>query len=172
MTNVDFYIIGATEQHSMDRFACLVAEKAYTKGLRVYMHLNSLNDCERVDEALWFFKEESFVPHGLLNISPKSDSLNIKPIGDTVTKTTQNDKTDHKLLNRTPIQIGTRLESNHHFDMLINLSHQIPDLSQHVKRVAEIVSQQPDLLLLKRNHYKQYKDRGFNLKKYDLRKQR
>ena len=175
MTNVDFYILDAQTQNARQHFVCLLAQKAYTQGHKVYIHNDTLNDCKSMDEALWEYRDESFIPHrlhGLLNNQEKNVSLIKKSNSDRVTKVHHNNKGEYKYLNRTPIHIGHQLESNHSFEVLINLSHQVPGFIDQFDRVAEIVCQQPEWLSLKRQHYRQYKDLGYSVNQHDLRKQR
>ena len=48
-----------------DLALCERVEQAYAAGLRVYVWAESQADARHLDDLLWEFREDSFVPHGL-----------------------------------------------------------------------------------------------------------
>ncbi|GAB6063503.1 DNA polymerase III subunit chi [Deferrisoma palaeochoriense] len=48
-----------------DLALCDTVERAYEAGLRVYVWAESQADARHLDDLLWEFREDSFVPHAL-----------------------------------------------------------------------------------------------------------
>ena len=92
-------------------------------------------ESSRLDELLWSFKAEAFIPHD--RFDPRSQA---------------------------PIQISHEAEPVLHQDVLINLSPQIPPYFSRFSRVAEVVPQAADDRATARENFKYYKDRGYPLK--------
>ena len=63
MTEVDFYILNNDDALQRARFACRLADKAYKLGHRVYIHTESAQQTNQLDDLLWTFQQNSFVPH-------------------------------------------------------------------------------------------------------------
>ena len=82
----------------------------YRKGRQIYVHTSTEEQAKTLNEQLWTFKEDSFVPHSL-----HSEAMDV------------------------PIKIGFDHEPEEHQDVLINLSGQIPHFFSRFDRVAEIV---------------------------------
>jgi DNA polymerase-3 subunit chi len=62
MTQVEFFEIrGPRWQHIL----CEHAERAFATGQRVYLLADSEAAARHLDELLWTFRDDSFVPHGL-----------------------------------------------------------------------------------------------------------
>lgn len=62
MSSVDFYEVKAPR---WELVLCRHVETAYEAGERVYVRCSSEALARHVDELLWTFREDSFVPHGL-----------------------------------------------------------------------------------------------------------
>ena len=54
----------------MEMQACEIAEENYARGNRVQIVVVDQEQAERLDDLLWTFKPDSFVPHGLWAGSP------------------------------------------------------------------------------------------------------
>lgn len=109
MTRVDFYILQDVELDAMHRFACRLASKAMSNGNEIYIHAADDAAAKSLDDLLWLYPEQRFVPHGL-----------------TADKTSA------------PIHIGWE-EPRQIDDVLINLSGEVPGFFGRFDRVAEIV---------------------------------
>jgi DNA polymerase-3 subunit chi len=132
-TRVDFYILDATEPAKRLGFACRLTEKAYGLEHRVYAHMATAQDAEQLDEMLWTFRQDSFVPHQLL------------------TETTEK---------RAPVSIGTADSCETNGDLLINLADTAPAFITEFQRVAEIVGGDEQSRQAGRERFKQYRDMG------------
>lgn len=144
MTRVDFYILPAQDHQARQDFACRLIEKAFRMGHRIYIHTNDETQSQALDDLLWSFRPSSFIPHALLRSAESEE--------------------------RPPIEIGHGEEPHDHHDVLINLSHQVPQFFSRFERVTEVVVQDQQVLNATRQNYKFYKDRGYPLQRHDMRK--
>ena len=143
MTQVDFYILPATEQEKQLLFACGLTEKAWQRGHQVFIQAQDRTQAEQIDQLLWQFRPDSFIPHLLID-DEKIDSV--------------------------PVAIGFDEQCGQHHDVMINLCEHIPDHFSRFERVAEIVFQQQTLLAAKRNDWRFYQQRGYQLNRHDMRR--
>ena len=97
MARVDFYILPDRAANSRPLLACRLAEKAYRLGHRVYIHVESAQQAQYLDDLLWSFRQGSFIPHGITPPQPGDD---------------------------TPVLIGWQDAPAGATEVLINLSHE------------------------------------------------
>ncbi|QGM21269.1 DNA polymerase III subunit chi [Spiribacter sp. 2438] len=64
MPRIDFYILASEGADAREQFCCRLAARAWRKGLTVLIRPQDEAMAVRLDEALWTFDEQSFVPHG------------------------------------------------------------------------------------------------------------
>lgn len=145
MTRIDFYVLPDTDPAQRPLLACKLAEKAYSQGLKVYIHAADAGEAARLDELLWTFKAGSFIPHALQ--SGATDEPPPVLIGH-----------DHEPLCRPDTQ----------WDVLINLGHDIPRFFSRFERVAELVDQRTELLAQSRERFRYYRERGYELNTHQL----
>ena len=143
MPQIDFYVLPDAQYQGHDKgrllLACRLAEKAYGLGHQVYIHTDSQPLAEQVDDLLWTFKQNSFVPHAL------STAL-------------QDDSTDAAVRQ---VIIGWQPEPPaDQRDVLINLGAEVPAFFERFTRVVEVVDQQPQALAASRSRFKTYRERG------------
>ncbi len=62
MSQADFYIMNEVEDEQRFFIACRLTEKAMAQGLKVYIHTASEQSAQDMDDLLWSFKPESFIP--------------------------------------------------------------------------------------------------------------
>ncbi len=137
MTRVDFYQIDSKEAPLL--FACRLIEKVYRKGYKVYIHTMSEAQSAELDDLLWSFRDDRFIPHAL--------------------ESTADDA---------PIKIGHNVEPDEHQEVLINLSREVPDFFSRFDRVAEIVSLGEEGRHSARQNYRFYRDRGYSLQYHEI----
>ena len=58
-----FCVFAEGVQESMERVSCLFAEECLRADLRLCIHVEDEASVERLDQALWTFRDISFVPH-------------------------------------------------------------------------------------------------------------
>ena len=107
MTRIDFYILQDVEIDAMHRFACRLATKAMSNGNDVHIHTANDAAAQTLDDLLWVYPEQRFVPHDLASDSSPA-----------------------------PINIGWQ-EPKDADDVLINLSGEVPGFFGRFDRVAE-----------------------------------
>ena len=79
LTKVDFYILPSAEPSARLDFACKLTEKAWRLGHRVYLHCSDAAQRQDLNERLWRFKGESFVPHS--NTEDQPDGVIVMGLG-------------------------------------------------------------------------------------------
>ena len=62
---IDFYLLADSGPASCASTACRIAEKAWLRGHRVHLHTASPGTARRLDDLLWTWRDESFVPHSV-----------------------------------------------------------------------------------------------------------
>lgn len=145
MTHIDFYILPDTSSDARWHFVCRLIDKAVRMGHRVLVTMDSQAEAQELDELLWTFKPESFIPHQCLN---------------------------DKRLPGTPVeicfgplqtlqQVLQQTTPGDHQGLLINLSSGIPADFSRFERLSEVVIQAADILKNTRDHYSFYRERGY-----------
>lgn len=130
MTRIDFYQISGDET----TFTCRLIDKVYRRGHLIYVHTSTEEQAKTLDEQLWVFRPDSFIPHALQSLDSSA-----------------------------PIKIGHNHEPIEHQDVLINLSGEIPLWFSRFDRVAEVVPVDQNSRQSARKNYTFYKDRGYTL---------
>ncbi|HEY0666366.1 MAG TPA: DNA polymerase III subunit chi [Gallionella sp.] len=124
------------------RTACQLSHKAMQNGLRVLLHAPDEATADKLDKLLWHFPATAFLPHCR---SHEAEAATM------------------------PIVIGVD-QRFPHSELLISLhSANLPFFSRF-ERVIEIVGNDDEDARLGRERYVFYKDRGYELRHFDLRK--
>lgn len=139
---VDFYILNAAAERERLRTACRLAEKAWQMGHHVFIHTDSREAARSVDDMLWTYRQDSFVPHALYG-GPGSQALE-------------------------PVLVGDGSCHPEEIDVLINLSQAVPACAGQSNRVAEIVAADGPGRRAGRERYRDYRDRGLSIRQHDL----
>jgi len=142
---VDFYILKAAAAREWLRTACSVAEKAWNKGHRVFIHTAAPATASEIDDMLWTYRQDSFVPHALYG-----DRLNTAPES------------------LEPVLVGDGSAEPTDIDVLINLAETVPPFAHTSARVAEIVGGGESARSAGRIRYRDYRDRGIAIQQHDL----
>ncbi|KTD33778.1 DNA polymerase III subunit chi [Legionella israelensis] len=138
---VDFYLLN---QHQPDHrwlVACRLLEKAYFKGRQVFVFCSSQQEAEKLDERLWTYREDSFVPHNLQGEGPEPPP---------------------------PIQIGHAGEPRGFNDILMNMSGSMPSFHSRFQRIIEIVANDDTSKECSRQLYREYRALNFELHVHHL----
>ncbi len=142
MTRIDFYVLADSSVESRMEFACRLTQKAQQMGSRVYIAVDDKQQAQQLDQLLWSFRPESFVPHDCEGESAL----------------------------QAPVLVGFGADCSDHHDLLINLKSNIPDYFSRFERLVEIVSQQEQVLTQTREHFTFYRERGYPIQSHDMRK--
>lgn len=123
-------------------YVCRFIEKVERLGHSILVVVDTFDQAQEIDDLLWSFKPESFIPHQIIG-----------------------GEEDVKVEITYAEESGT-IPSGQHQDVLINLGSQIPDFFSRFARVAEIVIQEPNILENTREHYRFYKQRGYPINQH------
>ena len=80
-TQVMFYLlkddvpVEQVDTCSANYHACLQASYFYRQNQRVYIYTENKKQAEQIDEMLWAFDSNSFVPHNLVGEGPKQGAI-------------------------------------------------------------------------------------------------
>ena len=137
MTRIDFYQVSGDES----LFACRLISKIYQGGHQIHVHAADQAQAERLDEQLWSFRPDAFLPHVL-----------------------------HGSQLTAPIRIGFGAEQapTGHQDVLVNLASEIPQFFSQFDRVAEVVPADASNRDAARRNYAYYKEQGYPLKYHEI----
>lgn len=136
MPKINFYIIKQTQQAELLFFVCRLTEKIYSQGHKIYIHTESSEMAETLDDLLWSFRPESFLPHEIMNSNDEDTP---------------------------PIIIGFGNEHIGEKDVLINLATEVPVFHGDFQRIAEIVRNEESCKQLGREHWSFYKSKNYSL---------
>ncbi|MDC1528264.1 DNA polymerase III subunit chi [Gammaproteobacteria bacterium] len=145
MTQVDFYLLQQPAQEDRMAFTCRLCEKAMSQGMKIYIHTDSEKTAQDMDDLLWSFKPDSFIPHAIVGVDEDLDA-------------------DEEI----PVFIGFGTACDVSATLLINLSEEIPAFHDQFERIAEIVPNAEAAKSNLREHWNSYKQKGFELKHHAL----
>ena len=141
-TNVLFHHFESIERKDFLIYVCKLIEKGYKQNINpIYIKTDTQKQAEELDKILWTFRQESYIPHTLV---------------DQVSNNTQ------------PVQIGWIDNEIEDAEAIINLSNGMPDISKHLKKIHEIIVNIDERKEKARERWKKYKSIGFNIKAYKV----
>ncbi|GAA5216871.1 DNA polymerase III subunit chi [Corallincola platygyrae] len=144
MTQVVFYLLPEQTQAPsapvLLSSACQIAERCYLDKERVYMLAADQAQAEAVDELLFSFEPDSFVPHNLVGEGPNGGA---------------------------PVEIGTHAPKGQR-SVLINLCPQVPSFAVKSRLIIDFVPADDADKQLARERYKQYRASGLAIDTYEL----
>ena len=123
--------------------ACLLSHKAMQNGLRVVLHTPDEATTNELDLMLWQYPPAAFIPHCRSHDENAGDS---------------------------PVIIAHQEEHFPHNEMLISLHTACLPFFSRFERVIEIVSRDDDDAKLGRERYGFYRERGYEIRHFDLSK--
>ncbi len=138
MTEIDFY----TQVEDRLQLTCQLIHKAHAKKLRVLVLLANESALKRLDERLWTFQPQSFIPHC---------------------------RVDDPLASETPVLLMSDPNATvPHDELMINLQSEPPAQFSRFSRLIEIVSTADADKAKARERFRFYRDRGYVLRTHDL----
>lgn len=141
MSQVLFYILDekseptSTGLEAHFAYASQIAAYYYRANKRVFIYTDNENDAFAIDEYLWQFDGDSFVPHNLLGEGPRFGA---------------------------PVEISWQAPM-HSRQVLINLSLTVPDFVRSFNQIIDFVPFEEQLKIQARKRYSTYKKMGLNL---------
>lgn len=140
MPKANFYLLSQEQPAEQHVFACRLCEKILSQNLNAYIHTDTEEQAQYMDDLLWSYRPESFLPHCLVGT-----------------------ETDEEV----SIVIGYADKYQQGFDVLINLSREVPDFHSEFKRIVEIISAAEAAKALGRERWKYYKEAGYEVQKHE-----
>jgi len=134
MPKASYYILSDSDEDSRMRFACRLCEKILAQKLSVFILTHNESSAKRLDQLLWSFRPDSFIPHQLLGQTPAA-----------------------------PIEIGHGDQLPSHRQVFLNLAGELPANALTFERLVEIVIQQEDVLAVTRSNFQRCKSAGFEM---------
>ncbi len=136
---IEFYVLASAVPAERERVACQLAMKAWRAGLPVFLRASDAAQCQTLDELLWRFRPETFIPHSLFSENPQA-----------------------------PVVIGLNEAPAQGNGVLLNLDSSLSPHLEQFQRVIEIVNQQPELLAASRENFRSYRQRGYDPRRVEL----
>ncbi len=124
------------------RTACQLSHKALQNGVRVVLHVQDETAADALDTLLWHFPATSFIPH-CRSQDPAAETM--------------------------PVVVAHQGDAFPHTEVLISLHTACLPFFSRFERVIEIVSQDAEDARLGRERYGFYRDRGYEMRHFDLR---
>ncbi len=150
MTQIDFYVLPDTSHEARGLFACRLSEKAQRTGMAVVVLLDNQAQATALDELLWTFKPESFIPHQCWEVGMPVQAAQVY------------------LIHGQTAQPELLLNPLANTSLLINLSSQIPPYASRFARLSELVIQEPQALATSRERFGMYKAQGHPITTHKL----
>jgi DNA polymerase-3 subunit chi len=125
------------------RTACQLSHKAMQNGLRVLLHTPDAACTAALDELLWHYPATAFIPHCLSRDAGAAEM---------------------------PVVLSHETEALPHSELLISLHTACLPFFSRFERVIEIVGLDEEDARLGRERYGFYRDRGYEMRHFDLRK--
>lgn len=141
MPKIDFYVLPEAAINAPLPFACRLIEKAYKQKHYIYIHTENRAMAHQLDEMLWTYRDDSFLPHNLYGDGPEPAP---------------------------PIQIGFDVIPEKHRDILINLHPDVPAFYSQFARVLELIANNATAQETGRLRYRFYRTKNFEINTHKL----
>jgi DNA polymerase-3 subunit chi len=141
MPRIDFYVLPDQKENGRALLACRLADKAYGLGHTIYLFTASEPQAAALDDLLWTFRQDSFVPHERYSGGSVEDS---------------------------PVLIGTASPAEVSARVLINCTEALPEGFESYERIVELVDSRMEVLAKSRARFRQYRERGFTPETHKL----
>jgi DNA polymerase-3 subunit chi len=138
---VTFYVLPEAGNEARLRFACRLVEKAYLGEHRVVVRCASSDAARELDELLWRFSDQSFVPHEL--VPPGS--------GDAA-----------------PVSICCEGKPGRLPEVLVNLRDDVPEWYGGCERIAEILDASEECRRSGRERFRLYRENGWEPETHNM----
>ncbi len=144
-TQVMFYLLNdkgaglegsdAIDTSSAFYHACLQASYFYRQNQRVFIYTQDKQSAEKIDEMLWAFDSDSFVPHNLVGEGPKQGAA---------------------------VEIGSQAPLGRR-PVLINLTSTVPNFANKFQFIVDFVPSDETLKQQARERFKTCRQWGFQV---------
>lgn len=137
----DFYILQPEAKISKELLACRITEKAYKSGHSVFIYCVNQAQAYQLDELIWTYKPDSFLPHNIEGEGPEPPPS---------------------------IQLGFSSVPRGFNDILLNMAPNPPEFYKKFQRIIEIVANDNLSIENSRKLYREYKKQGLDLKTHEI----
>ncbi len=141
MSHVDYYVLPDTGSDARLHFLYRLLDKIHPLGMRIYIRVHDETEARQLDQRLWEYRADAFLPHSLLTEGLEA-----------------------------PVEIGYGDSLPSHRAVYINMAGDIAPAAFAFERLIEIVIQQEQVLADTRANYRQYKQQGFTIRMNDMRR--
>ncbi|AHY42010.1 DNA polymerase III subunit chi [Stutzerimonas decontaminans] len=139
MTRIEFYVLPDDNPLGRLRAACQLAAKGWQHGMQVFIRCVDEEQSNQLDELLWSFRAERFIPH-------------------------EQDADDPQA----PVVVGIDQAPPFAQGLLINLASTLSSHLDQFSRIIEIVNQEPQLLTACRENFRLYRRQGYDPQRVEL----
>jgi len=140
-----FHILAQSSPSARNLHAARLVDKAWQQGDRVGIVCDTMQHAEELDDLLWNFSPDAFIPHGIV---PDPATTCTDPVG---------------ILLSAPVADD--------WDTVIILSATLPADADRFKRLALVAHNDETVLTQARSHFKQLRAMGIEPRVHDQRKQ-
>lgn len=114
-TQVAFYQLGSRQTNGKYRLVCHIVNTAFQKGHNVYITVDDESQCNYLNELLWTFSQNSFVPHTIYSENRLIDT------------------------EKFPVVVSCIKPPPMFNDVLVTLRDNVPEFFQQFSRVVEAI---------------------------------
>ncbi len=139
-----FHILSRNTPEARNLHAAKLAEKAWLQGDRVGITCDTMEQAVELDELLWSFSPDSFIPHTVVSDGASGTS--------------------------DPVAILTEAPEPGDWDTVIVLASSLPPGAESFKRLALVAHNDPSILNQARSHFRQLRALGIEPRVHDQRK--
>lgn len=144
MTRIDFYKLASVDPRQRQVLACRIIEKAWRTGIKIYILAADTEEARLLDNLLWTFRQGSFIPHAVLS-------------------------EDGNIPENVSILIGVRTQPPPGYtQLLINMKLDNANRVDAFDRVIVVLNEDPQILQLGRQRYKEYREAGHTMETHFL----
>lgn len=152
-TKVDFYVLDKDSDNERLKFVCRFVDKLQKMQKTARIVVEDAQAAKSLDELLWQFPAESFLPHTSNTADPESD---LQGGG------------NNPILIQTMAVLDNNQAADGKYDVLINLSSGPASTQTQHSRIVEVVIQEPNVLTSTRARYKFYREQGYPLQSHPI----
>jgi len=145
MKQVDFYLISNRVNNAKFKLASRLANKLQRLDQSTLIITDNEQETTQLDKVMWSFSDTSFLAHDLIS-DEKFHSL---------TQIGNANSVSAKILEKP-------------YNVLINISSDVPIFNHHFPRIAEIVEDDDNAKSAARSRYKRYQTEGFEIKTHQI----
>ncbi|MFE8069485.1 DNA polymerase III subunit chi [Marinobacteraceae bacterium S3BR75-40.1] len=141
-----FHILPETTAEARYQYAARLTEKAWSEGDRVCLYCDGEEQAQAMDDMLWAFRPDAFIPHERMD-------RNDKPCP-------------------SPVGILLCAPSPADWQTVIVLGRKLPSEADRFNRLALVANSDPEVLQQARRHYRELQAFDITPKVHDRRKSR